>query len=101
MRKYRLAPLAKADLDEIWLYVARKASLKMADRLVDSITDSFPILANVPELGRKRPEIGQGVRCFAVRRYLVYYRDSRDGIVISRVIHRMRDQERALEREGD
>ena len=49
MRRYRLAPLAKADLGRE--YVARQAGMEVADHFVDSITDRFPLLA-----GRHKPD---------------------------------------------
>jgi hypothetical protein len=40
---------ANSDLAEIWYYVATKSgSLDIADRLIDSITDRFFLLANYP-----------------------------------------------------
>jgi hypothetical protein len=46
---HRRAPEADFDLDEIWLYVAqRSGSLDIADRLIDSITDRFFLLATQP-----------------------------------------------------
>jgi toxin ParE1/3/4 len=98
MRRYRLARPAKADLDRIWLHIARNASIEAADRFVDTITGRFPFLAGSPEAGPARDEIEVGLRVFPVENYLVYYRKTaRSGILISRIIHGMRDQEKALE----
>ena len=40
--------------------------------------------------------LNPGVRGFPVGRYIVYYRESGPHLVISRVIHRMRDQKSAF-----
>lgn len=94
MRRYRLARPAKADLDRIWLHIARKADIETADRLIDAITDRFPFLADMPEAGRARDEIEPGLRVFPVKKYLIYYRKApRRGILISRILPGMRDQE--------
>ena len=46
---HRVAPLAEADLDDIWLYVARESgSLETANRLIDRLTDRFLLLASFP-----------------------------------------------------
>ncbi len=46
---HRLTGAAEADLDEIWLYVAKESgSLDVASDLVDSITDRFAFLAAFP-----------------------------------------------------
>jgi plasmid stabilization system protein ParE len=55
---YRLSPQADSDLDGIWYYVASKSgSVETADRLIDSITGRFFLLANHPNIGRSRDEV--------------------------------------------
>jgi toxin ParE1/3/4 len=52
---HRVAPRAGADLDDIWYYVAQESgSIEIANRLIDSITDRFFLLAS-PSLLRPRP----------------------------------------------
>ena len=42
------APQADSDLDDIWYYVASKSgSIEIADRLIESITSRFSILASL------------------------------------------------------
>lgn len=44
-----LASEAAAELDDIWYYVARESgSNEIADRLIDSITERFLLLASHP-----------------------------------------------------
>jgi toxin ParE1/3/4 len=96
MRRYRLSRPAKADLDRIWLGIARDANIKKADRFIDRITARFPMLAGMPEAGRSSDEIEPGLRRFPAENYLIYYRRARrGGILISRIIHGMRDQREA------
>ncbi len=98
MSRYRLSRPAKADLDRIWFRIASKASVEAADRLIDAITDRFPMLARTPEAGRAVDDIGPGVRVFPVENYLIYYRRAPRGrISISRIIHGLRDQPTAWE----
>lgn len=93
MTQHRLAPRAKSDLDEIWIYLAQEGGTELADRLVDSITNCFPMLARMPKSGRARPEVGEDTRSFPIGKYLIYYRArERGGILISRVLHGKRDQ---------
>jgi plasmid stabilization system protein ParE len=43
------SPQADSDLDGIWYYIASEsASIEIADRLIDSITDRFFLIANYP-----------------------------------------------------
>jgi len=50
------APEAKADLLEIWLYIAQD-DLKAADRVIDSIELRCRTLAEEPGMGRVRLEL--------------------------------------------
>jgi len=79
MRRYRLSRPAKADLDRIWLRIARNANIEKADRFIDSITGRFPMLSAMPEAGRVSAEIEPGLRRFPVGNYLIYYRRASRG----------------------
>ena len=59
-------PHADSDLDDIWYYVATKSgSVDIADRLIDSITGRFYLLATHPNIGRARDEeLRPGLRSF-------------------------------------
>ena len=49
---HRLAPGAEVELDEIWLWTAKESgSVDIADRLIDSITERFFLLARHPAFG--------------------------------------------------
>jgi toxin ParE1/3/4 len=90
---HRRSPEADSDLDEVWYYVAqRSASVDIADRLVDSITDRFFLLAEHPYLGRARDEdLRPGLRSFPVGEYLIIYRIEDMDVVILRVVHGRRN----------
>jgi plasmid stabilization system protein ParE len=63
---HRLAPAAEADLDAIWYYIATESgSVEIADRLIDSITERFFLLAAHPHTGRRREDLRGGLRNFA------------------------------------
>jgi plasmid stabilization system protein ParE len=70
---HRVARRASADLDDIWYYVAKEsASVEIANRLIDSITNRFFLLASHPHLGRSRDDdFGIGSRSFPVGGYLI------------------------------
>lgn len=76
---------ARADLLEIWLFVAAD-SPTAADRLLDRIQRRCEGLARMPRLGRLRPDLAPDIRSFAVGRYLVLYREAKGGgIEVARV----------------
>jgi toxin ParE1/3/4 len=93
MRKLRVTRSAVADLDEIWLYIARNGSVEAAERVVDLITSKFSMLATLPRVGRRRPELGPEIRSFPVQNYRIYYRQEKGGIVrILYVRHAKREE---------
>jgi toxin ParE1/3/4 len=92
---HRISSVAEADLDDIWLYVARaSSSLEVANHLIDSITNRFPLLAKYPYLGRSRDQdFGFEARTLVVGEYvIVYYLEGKD-VLILRVVHGKRDLE--------
>ena len=92
MRHVR-APQADSDLDDIWYYVASKSgSVEIADRLVESITSGFSVLASHSNIGRARDQdLRPGLRSFPVGEYLIIYRIRYEDVVILRVVRGSRD----------
>jgi toxin ParE1/3/4 len=90
----RLAARAQTDLDEIWYYTAKESgSIEIANRLIDSITDRFFMLAGFPFIGRSRDDFGVGCRSVAVGEYVIVYCLEADDVLILRVAHGRRDIE--------
>jgi toxin ParE1/3/4 len=85
-------------LDEIFVYWATRASLEVADRLVETLEEHFALLAESPEIGRRCAEIAAGVRCFPAGNYLIYYRKVRGSVQILHVFHGARDQTKMIVR---
>ena len=93
---HRLAPEAESDLDELWYYVAGNGSVEIADRLVDSLTSTFFLLAKYPRVGRRRDDLRPGIRSFPVGKYVVLYRLGGEDVLIQRVVRGSRDLEALL-----
>jgi toxin ParE1/3/4 len=91
--RIRIAPQARADLDAIWLHIARDAaSESIATHLIESIVAKFALFARFPFIGRTlASERHLDVRSFAVHQYVVFYRPLPSEIRILRVIHTSRD----------
>jgi toxin ParE1/3/4 len=94
--RYRVSADAERDLDEIFLYWARHASLEIADRVVDNITDRFWLLGQHPDAGKAASTIAAGVKCFPAGKYLIYYRKVRRGTDILHIFHGAQDQKRSF-----
>jgi len=85
--RYRITRQAEQDLDEIYVYWAKRASAETADRLIDGIVDRFWLLGEHPDAGRSSEDIAAGVKCFPAGKYLIYYRATRRGTDILHVFH--------------
>jgi toxin ParE1/3/4 len=97
---HRIAPRAEADLDYIWVYVARESgSLEIATRLIDSISDRFYFLSSFPWAGRARDEdFGSGSRSFGVGEYVIVYRVEDADVFVLRVVHGKRELDALFDR---
>ena len=95
---HRVAPQAEAELDNIWYYVAKESgSIEIADRLIDSITERFYLLAGHPHIGRHRDEdLRPGLRSFPVGEYVIIYRVEENDVLILQVFRGSRDIEALL-----
>ena len=91
--RIRLAPQARADLDAIWLYVARESSSSaIATRAVGSIADTFGMFAKFPYIGKSlESDLRPNVRTFPVNNHVIFYSVKPGEIRILRIIHASRD----------
>ncbi|MBV8897502.1 MAG: type II toxin-antitoxin system RelE/ParE family toxin [Acidobacteriaceae bacterium] len=86
---HRVGARAEADLDDIWIYVAKESgSIETANRLIDAITDRFLTIARFPYIGRQRDEdFGPGFRSLAIGDYVIVYCLEDEEALILRVVH--------------
>lgn len=93
MMRIRVAPQARADLDAIWLYIARESeSVSIATRTIASITEKFALFARFPHLGKSlKSDLRPNVRTLPVNNYVIFYSVKSAEIRILRVIHAGRD----------
>lgn len=87
---------AVRDLDEAWEYVAREASMGIADGVVREIGKAYGLLSAWPLLGRKRDALSPGVRSLPVNPYVIFYRVKEDVVQVVRILHQSRDTDLAL-----
>lgn len=84
------SPKAEADLIDIWLYIAEDQPVN-ADRLLDRFNIAVHALAETPAMGVERPNLSQGLRCFPVGNYILYYRVNSSDLELVRVLSAFRD----------
>ncbi len=90
MSQLILSPEAEQDLVDIWLYIA-KDSIINADRYIDKLYNKGQLLTENPEIGSERSDLMATLRCFPVDHYVLYYRESSEGVEMVRVLHASRD----------
>jgi toxin ParE1/3/4 len=84
--RYRLAPRARADIEEIWRYSAETWSMEQADRYVDRLARVFETIALMPLLARERREFTPPVRIQVHEGHLIVYVAADDHVAIVRVL---------------
>lgn len=90
MASYSLSKEARQDIDDILIYIAAD-QIEAAVAFNDRLEELFWMLADNPRAGRERPELGDGLRCFPLDSYLVFYRLWAGRVTIARVLHSARD----------
>jgi plasmid stabilization system protein ParE len=83
---------ARTDLKSIVLYIAVKEGQRVvARRIAHEMRERSRFYAENPTLGQLYPEIGESIRGFVHKRWLVLYRPEADGIAVLAVVDSARD----------
>jgi toxin ParE1/3/4 len=99
---------ARADLESLWLHIARE-NIVAADQYLDGLEEAAQRYAATPGMGRLEPELatrlgvppGVPFRSFLYRNHRSYYMPEDTGIYILRVLDTRRDIANVLGREGE
>jgi plasmid stabilization system protein ParE len=99
MSAYALTPLAKADIFEIWSYIADDSE-KAADRVEQAIYDACAFVSEAPMQGHSRADLtGRSLRFWTLTRYpnyTVVYRPETSPLQVVAVLHGKRNMRRIL-----
>lgn len=87
-RKVIIAPSARADMVDIWAYIA-EGNVEAADRFLDRIRDQISLAADHPGRG-ERDQRCDGRRRLLVGPYLVFYKATDDALYVLRIYHSAR-----------
>lgn len=91
-------PAARADLLTIREYSIEQFGGMVADNYFLGFDDAFDLLADHPQAGAARPELGKGIRCLVHRRHRIFYCVEGDVVLIVRIVHHAMDAKRALKK---
>jgi plasmid stabilization system protein ParE len=99
MSVYALTPLAKADILDIWCYIADDSE-DAADRVEQAIYDACALVAQAPMRGHSRPDLtSRSLRFWTLTRYpnyTVVYRPETAPLQVVAVLHGKRNIRRIL-----
>jgi len=92
MPKLRYSEESKDDLKQIARFIANDKPIA-ARRWVAKIREKCRIVAQYPEVGDKRSELGQDIRSTYVGSYVIFFRRTNGFVDIVRVIRGDRDSQ--------
>lgn len=96
MRKYELSLAADRDLDEIYIYTFREFGAVQADAYFESVDECLTRLGDNPLLGIDAGNVRAGYRRFVHQRHTLYYKKSKSGVRIIRILGPGMSIERSL-----
>lgn len=96
MRKYKVRQKADADLANIYRHSIRAFGEQQTDQYIQTLSNSFQLLADFPKLGQGCDHISPGLLRFfpGETTHTIYFRVTGYGIDIVRVLHQMMDPDR-------
>ena len=86
----RFTPVSLNDLLEIGQRIARNNPHR-AETFVSELESACLKLSEFPNIGKSRPDIGEGVRIKVHRQYIIIYRNAGRSVEILRAVQGMRD----------
>lgn len=84
MSAYRLTKQAERSIKEIIRYTDQYFGSPQTDEYLDGLYYSFDLLADNPKLGHMWDK---GRRRYIYRMHVVYYRLTKDGVLITQIKH--------------
>lgn len=88
---WRWSPTAESEVADIWRYSVRTWDVEQADRYLSQLESAVMRLAEHPQMGRIRPELGNDLRSFVEGQHVLFYRVVADYLEVARVLHRSMD----------
>lgn len=86
MRKYELSLAADRDLDDIYTYTFREFGALQADAYFESLEECLTTLGDNPLLGVDAGNLRVGHRRFVHQRHTIYYKKSKSGVRVIRIL---------------
>ncbi len=96
-RRFRTTVQADSDIRTISQWIARD-SIRTALKWVDDLDREFLKIVQTPGIGTDRSDLRPQLRSVPFGNYLVFFKSSRNGVIVVRIIHGARDYARLFDR---
>ncbi len=96
MNRVVFTPRARADLDDIWEYTARRWGIDQAERYLRRIAEAAELIAETPGRGRNCDYVREGYRKYPVGLHVLFYREMSGSVDVVRILHQQMDFDRHL-----
>lgn len=93
---YVLTLQAEGDLRNIYIYGIENWGADKSQQYLKDLYSKFGLLADTPNMGRRRNEIGQNIQSFAHGSHIILYTQWERELAIVRVLHNSQDVTRAF-----
>ena len=97
MPTYRKTRLAEDDIIGIYMQGVREFGPRQAEAYHADLADAFDLIASHPQLAPERREFDPPIRLHRYRAHHILYLIDDDGVLIVRVLSRLRRWERLME----
>ena len=95
-RRLRINPEARDDIRDVLQYTLQTWGRGQRDRYQALLLHALQEIAEFPNIGQLRDDLGQEYRSRLVEQHVVYYRVEPKAIRVIRVLHVRRDAPREL-----
>lgn len=93
---YKLSVRALKDVEQLFLYSIEKFGVQQAENYVQTLEQTFQLLADFPTIGRNAGHIRPELRAHAHQSHTIYYRIKTNHIFIVRVLSNKMDHPRHM-----
>ncbi|MDD2466850.1 MAG: type II toxin-antitoxin system RelE/ParE family toxin [Desulfobulbus sp.] len=96
MPQYILSPNAQGSLRQIKAYSLEQFGEEQAIAYLRLIEKKLQMIAETPEIGRKREEVKKGYLSFLAGAHVIFYRKAKNHIEVIDILHQGMDPYRHL-----
>jgi toxin ParE1/3/4 len=96
VKPYTVAPRARRDLQEVWIYSRGRWGRARADGYIRDLTIAMQRIGENPQLGEACDHVRPGYRRHPAGSHVLFYQIRDDAVVVIRVLHQQMNVEDQL-----